>query len=182
MNICVYGAASDAVHPAFLEAGRSLGLAMAKRGHRLVFGAGDTGLMGAVARGIQTGGGEMTGVAPKFFQTPGMLYPHCTELILTETMRERKSIMEEKSEAIIMTPGGIGTLDEFFEILTLKQLGRHKKPIAVLNCRGYFDSLLSMLQNAVQEGFLEEKCLSMFQVFENPERLLDYLEDTSATD
>ena len=176
MNICVYGAASDAVHPAFLASARALGQAMGQRGHRLVFGGGNTGLMGAVARGVDDRGGTMTGVAPAFFQQAGVLYPGCTELLITETMRERKKIMEDLAEGIVMTPGGIGTLDEFFEILTLKQLGRHKKPIAVLNCRGYFDNLLSMLENGVKEGFLEEKCLSMFRVFTEPEELLDYLE------
>lgn len=177
MNLCAYGAASNAVHEEFLQAGYGLGLAMAERGHRLVFGAGATGLMGAMARGITQGGGEMTGVAPKFFQQPGVLYEGCTELILTDTMRERKQKMEDLADGIIMTPGGIGTMDEFFEILTLKQLGRHQKPIALLNTRHYFDPLLAMLQNAVQEGFLEEKCLDMFRVFEEPEALLSYMEE-----
>lgn len=176
MNICVYGAASQAVHPAFFAAGEALGAAMARRGHRLIFGGGDTGLMGAVVRGVDSAGGESVGIAPSFFNQPGVLYPRCTELIFTETMRERKKRMEDMAGGIVMTPGGIGTLDEFFEILTLKQLGRHEKPIAILNCRGYFDNLLAMLQNAVKEGFLEEKCLNMFRVFEEPEELLDYME------
>ena len=177
MNLCVYGAASDAVHPDFLASGYNLGLAMAKRGHRLIFGAGQTGLMGAMARGVTDGGGEMTGIAPDFFQKPGVLYESCTELITTKTMRERKQLMEDMAQGIVMTPGGIGTMDEFFEILTLKQLGRHQMPIAILNPKNYFGPLLSMLENAVKEGFLEEACLAMFRVFPEPEALLDYMEE-----
>lgn len=176
MNICVYGAASSAIDGAYLDAARGLGRAMAARGHRLIFGGGDTGIMGAVARGIRDGNGEMTGIAPRFFHTPGVLFEDCTELILTETMRERKQRMEDLSQGIIMAPGGIGTLDEFFEILTLKQLGRHKMPIGILNCLGYFDPLTAMLQNAVKEGFLEESGLDLFRVFTDPQGLLDYME------
>ena len=176
MNLCVYGAASDAIDPAYLDGARALGRAMADRGHRLIFGAGNTGIMGALARGVRDGNGEMTGIAPRFFHTPGVLFEDCTELILTETMRERKQRMEDLSEGIIMAPGGIGTLDEFFEILTLKQLGRHKMPIGILNCRGYFDPLIAMLKNAVDEGFLEETGLELFRVFPEPQGLLDYME------
>lgn len=176
MNICVYGAASDAVHPAYLECAKALGRAMARRGHRLIFGAGKTGLMGAMAQGVTEMGGEMIGVAPTFFLETGALYDKCTELITTKTMRERKQIMEELAEGIVMAPGGIGTLDEFFEILTLKQLGRHEMPIAVLNCRNYFDPLLALLNNGRKEGFLEEKCLKLFRVFREPEELLKYME------
>lgn len=176
MNICVYGAASQKIDPAYLTSTYELGAAMARRGHTLVFGGGDTGMMGAAARGIHDFGGRSVGIAPRFFDRPGVLYRDCTEMIYTETMRERKQRMEDLSQGIVMTPGGIGTLDEFFEILTLKQLGRHKKPIAIYNCRGYFDNLLAMLQNSVKEGFLEEKCLDMFRVFREPEALLDYME------
>ena len=176
MNICVYGAASSAIDGAYLDAACELGRAMADRGHRLIFGGGNTGIMGAVARGIREGNGEMTGIAPEFFHTPGVLFEDCTELILTGTMRERKQRMEDLSEGIIMAPGGIGTLDELCEILTLKQLGRHKMPIGILNCRGYFDPLTAMLQNAVREGFLEETGLELYRVFSEPQELLDYME------
>lgn len=176
MNICVYGAASDAIDGAYLDAARELGRAMAARGHRLIFGAGNTGIMGALARGIRDGQGEMTGIAPEFFHTPGVLFEECTELVLTKTMRQRKQRMEELSEGIIMAPGGIGTLDEFFEILTLKQLGRHQMPIGILNSRGYFDPLIAMLGNAVQEGFLEKTGLDLFRVFPEPQGLLEYME------
>ena len=127
MNICVYGASSDAIDPRFLAAGEALGREMARRGHGLIFGGGGHGLMGAVARGMTQGGGSITGIAPRFFNVDGVLYDGCTEFLYTETMRERKALMESKADAFVMTPGGIGTYEEFFEILTLRQLGQHHR-------------------------------------------------------
>ena len=176
MQICVYGAASDHIDPAYLEAGEALGLELARRGHGLVFGGGQTGLMGAVARGVVRGCGQLTGVAPRFFDQPGVLYDRCTRFIFTETMRERKSIMEAQADAFIMTPGGIGTFEEFYEILTLRQLGRHQKPIAMLNTRDYYAPLLQMQAQAMAQGFLQPECASLFAAFSDPVKLLDYLE------
>ncbi len=184
MKICVYGASSNAIRAAYLEAGESLGRLMARRGHELVFGGGAQGMMGAVARGVTAGGGRSTGIAPSFFQVDGVLYDGCTEFLYTETMRQRKQLMEDRSDAFVMTPGGIGTYEEFFEILTLKQLGRHNKPIAVLNVEGYFDDLLRLLENTVREGFMQAACLQLCGVFTDPAALLDYLEryDAAALD
>ena len=102
-------------------------------------------MMGAVARGMTEVGGEILGVAPGFFNVDGILYEKCTEFIYTETMRQRKQIMEDRADAFVMTAGGIGTFEEFFEILTLKQLGRHNKPIAILNTNGYYDAMEQIL-------------------------------------
>ena len=137
--------------------------------------AGATGMMGAAARGVTAENGYILGIAPRFFDKPGVLYENCSEFIFTETMRERKKLLEEKSDATVVTPGGIGTYEEFFEILTLKQLGRHKKPIAVLNIRGYFDALEELLEGAVEEGFLEKEVLSMYRMFREPEELVRFL-------
>lgn len=113
--------------------------------------------MGAAARGMSSVGGRgIIGVAPRFFDEPGILYEGCTEMIFTETMSERKKAMEDMSEAFVTLPGGIGTFEEFFEALTLKQLGRHAKAMAVLNTLGYYDSMESMLQKAVDERFFPE--------------------------
>ena len=176
MNICVYGASSNTIDPVFLQAGEALGLAMAQRGHRLVFGGGAGGLMGAVARGMTRGGGEIIGVAPRFFDVDGVLYPHCTEFVYTETMRERKAIMEERADAFIMTPGGIGTLEEFYEIATLRQLGRHNKPIAMLNTKDYYRPILEMWEQAISHGFMTAACRELFTMFSEPAPLLDALE------
>ena len=181
MQICVYGASSNEIHPAYLQAGEALGAAMAARGHGLVFGGGQKGLMGAVARGVTGGNGSILGVAPSFFDVEGVLYQQCTEFIFTETMRERKAIMEDRADAFVMTPGGIGTFEEFFEILTLRQLGRHQKPIAVLNTRNYYGPLQQMLEQAIEQGFMRAECRGLYAFFEDPQQLLDYLEsDTGA--
>ena len=116
MNICVYGAASDEIADIFKNAGEALGESLARRGHSLIFGGGASGMMGAVARGADRAGGNIISVAPSFFDIDGILYPQCTEYIFTETMRERKQILEDRSDAFIVSPGGIGTFDEFFEI------------------------------------------------------------------
>ena len=125
MHICVYGAASATIDPAYIAAGEELGRRMAESRHVLVFGGGGNGLMGAVARGVREGNGTAIAVVPSFFRVDGVLSPYCTEIIYTDTMRERKQKMEELSDAFVMTPGGIGTFDEFFEILTLRSLDRH---------------------------------------------------------
>lgn len=182
MNICVYGASSNVIAQAYIDAGEALGLAMAERGHKLVFGGGASGMMGAAARGMTQGNGEIIGVAPRFFDVDGVLYPDCTEFIFTDTMRERKSIMEEKADAFIMTPGGIGTFEEFYEILTLRQLGRHDKPIAILNVDDYYRPLIDMQEKAIAQKFMRPECADLCGWFDRIDPLLDYLEQTvSAT-
>ena len=176
MEICVYGASSDTICGDYREAAERLGRSLARRGHGLVFGGGARGLMGAAVRGADSQNGRSLGVAPSFFQVDGVLYDRCTEFVFTDTMRQRKEVMETRSDAFVMLPGGIGTFEEFFEILTLKQLGRHNKPIAVLNTRGYYTPLLNMMETAVAEGFMKRACLSLYGVFDEPEPLLDYLE------
>lgn len=114
MNICVYGAASDEIDKIYTAEAEKLGEKMAKCGHSLVFGGGAGGMMGAAARGIHKNGGNIIGVVPTFFNVDGILFEHCNEMIRTETMRERKQIMEDRADAFIMTPGGIGTFEEFF--------------------------------------------------------------------
>lgn len=120
MNICIYGASSAQLEQIYYDKTEELGKMMAKRGHGLVFGGGATGMMGSAARGVDVEGGYILGIAPRFFDKPGVLYQNCSEFIFTDTMRERKKLLEERSDATIVTPGGIGTYEEFFEILTLK--------------------------------------------------------------
>ena len=176
MNICVFGASSEAIDPKYIEAGERLGRSMESKGNSLVFGGGATGLMGAVVRGITEKGGTSIGVAPTFFDKPGVLFEKCTEFYFTETMRERKELMDQKSEAFIMTPGGIGTMEEFFEIFTLRQLQRHDKPIGILNTGGYYDELIQMLIHTAEQGFMEMKCMDTLCVSDDPEELLAMVE------
>ena len=178
MNICLYGASSSAIAKAYVNPTEELGAKIAERGHTLIYGGGAAGLMGAAARGAYSRGGEIIGVVPSFLNVDGILFDNCTELIFTETMRERKALMEQKSDAFIMTPGGVGTFDEFFEILTLKQLGRHSKPIAVFNVNGYFDSLIAQLEKAVHKQFMNPEIFELFISTDRADRLLDYLENS----
>ena len=182
MNICVYGASSNIIDDVYIKATEDLGEKMAARGHGLVFGAGAEGVMGASARGCERGGGKIIGIAPGFFNVDGMIFENCTELIRPETMRERKKMLEEMSDAFIMAPGGIGTFDEFFEIITLKQLSRHTKAIAIFNVNNYFDDLLKMMEKGIKEDFIKEECRDLYKVFDNIDEMLDYIENYKAVD
>ena len=176
MNICLFGASSEDINKIYFEEVEKLGKMMASRGHGMVFGGGATGLMGAAVRGLTEKGGKSIGVAPRFFDQPGVLFENCTEFIFTDTMRQRKQHMEDLSDAFIIVPGGIGTFEEFFEILTLKQLGRHDKPIAVFNINHYYDDIENIIKKASDEGFLNKIHLNIFKVSDNAEEILDYVE------
>lgn len=180
MNICIYGAASDDIADIYKNEGCKLGQEIAKRKHKLIFGGGTAGMMGASARGVSSENGELVCISPSFFNVDGILYEKCTEYIYTDTMRERKQKMEELSDAFIVTPGGIGTMDEFMEILSLKQLDRHQKPIALFNINHYFDSLMDFLKNIVKERFMTKENLLMCPLFEDVNQLLDYIETAEA--
>ena len=175
MNICVYGASSNDIDRSYIEETEYLGREIAKRGHTLVYGAGANGLMGAVARGVYEENGTIIGVTPSFFNVDGILFENVSELITTETMRERKQIMEDKADAFIVTPGGIGTLEEFFEILTLKQLGRDDRAIVLLNTLGAFDAMLRMLEELAERRFMSKNCLELYFVAGTPEQAMEYL-------
>lgn len=177
MKICVYGAASDKINDKYKEAGKLLGEKLARRGHGLVFGAGDNGVMGAVARGVYEQGGESIGISPRFFNVDGILFQHCTELVYTDTMRERKKILEDSSDAFIIAPGGVGTLDEFYEILTLKQLQQHNKPIAIFNFDGYYDGILEWMKVAVLKEFISDITIDLYKISDDVDEILDYIEN-----
>ena len=172
MNICVFAGSAEGAAPEYAAAARDLGRLLARGGHCLVFGGGARGLMGACAEGAAEEGGEILGIAPRFFDEPGILYPGCTRFLFTDTMSERKTAMAAGSDAFIALPGGIGTLEEFFEIFTLKQLGRHGKPIALVNTLDYYAPLSALLERAVRDGFLSRRCFSLFSLCPGPEEAL----------
>ena len=178
MRICLYGAASFSIDNKYIEKVEELGLQMTKRGHSLVFGGGANGLMGAAARGVKKGNGYILGVIPTFFDDEKIegVYPKCDKLIETKTMRERKQIMEDNADAFIVTPGGVGTFEEFFEILTSKQLCRHNKPIVLYNIDDYYSELAVMMKAAVEKKFIRRDCLNLYKVTDNLEELFSYLE------
>lgn len=178
MKIAVYGAASSLIDSSYKQAGIELGRKIAQRGHGLVFGGGANGMMGALAEGVHEEQGYILGVVPEFFHesNPEVSYKECSEYIYTDTMRERKRQMEENCDAFIITPGGIGTLDEFFEILTLKQLGRHNKAIVLYNINGFFDELASSLYKMVKEQFITNDCVELCKVSTDADEILEYIE------
>lgn len=175
MNICIFGASARELERSYYDAAFEMGEAIAKHGDGIVFGGGAEGLMGACARGAKEHGGEIIGIAPRFFDEPGILYPDCTELIFTETMRERKQLMQENSDACIVLPGGIGTLEEFFEILTLKQLGRDDRAIVLLNTLGAHDAMIKMLEELARRRFMSESCLELYSVADTPHQAMEQL-------
>lgn len=178
MNICVYGASSERLHNGYMTATENFGKELAKKGHNLIFGAGKYGLMGAVARGAVAGNCKnIIGIVPEFFKSKDVLFDKCTEIVFTKTMRERKQYMEDHSDAFVMVPGGIGTYDEFFEMITLKQLGQHKKPIIIYNINHFFDPMFKMLENAVNQDFMTDHCFNLFSVCDTQEEVFNQLEN-----
>ena len=183
MRICLYGAASFSIDQDYIDKVEELGLEMTKRGHSLVFGGGANGLMGAAARGVKKGNGYILGVIPTFFDDEKIegVYEACDKLIETKTMRERKQIMEDNADAFIVTPGGVGTFEEFFEILTSKQLCRHNKPIVVFNINDYYKELGIMMESAVEKKFVRPNCLKLYKVTDNLDELFAYIEGPHPT-
>ena len=179
MKVCLYGASSTQIDEKYIAATEELGEAMAKAGHSMIYGGGGAGMMGAAARGMVKGGGRVVGVVPSFLKVDGVLFDHCDEMIYTDTMRQRKQVMEDGADAFIITPGGIGTYEEFFEIYTLKQLGRHGKPMVIFNIGGYYNRLLDMLDYTVAEGFMRRASLGLYTVATTPQQVLEQLATSS---
>ena len=175
MKICVFAASSDRVDGIYLAAAEELGRLLGEGGHTLIFGGGCTGLMGACARGADAAGAEIIGIAPRFFDEPGVLYERCSRFVWTDTMAERKTAMEEEAEAFLVLPGGIGTMEEFFEVLTLRQLGRHGKPMALLNTAGYYDDLNAFLHRMSETGFAGRDVPALSPLCATPEEALHLL-------
>ena len=178
MVICLFGAASDRIPEVYIRAGEALGEEIARRGHSLIYGGGNEGMMGAAARGMRRCGGKVTGVVPGFFKEnpQAVINEACDELIFTETLSERKALMEARAEAFVAVPGGIGTMEEFLEVLSLRQLRQMTKPIAQFNVCGYFNTLNAAFAGGEKEGFIREPVGSFFRPFSEPAALLDYLE------
>lgn len=179
MKICIFGAASTHIDQKYIDKAEALGEQLAKRGHSLVFGCGSTGLMGAAARGFKRGGGHIHGVVPTFFRDEAVerLFLDCDEITYTQTMAERKKTMEDSAEAFIILPGGVGTIEEFFEVLTLKELGRHDKAIAIYNVDGYYDNLEKFMQEVAERKFITFKCNELYSYFSSAEDIINYLEN-----
>jgi hypothetical protein len=176
-TVCVYCGSSDRVAPRYLEAAHQVGALLAQYGLCLAYGAGKTGLMGAVADGALQAGGEVIGVIPTLFNTPQLAHKRLTRLEVVETMHQRKARLAELADAFIALPGGYGTFEEFFEILTWAQIGLHARPIGLLNSFRYFDPLLDLVEHASHEGMIYDLHRALFVHAEQPEELLGALLD-----
>lgn len=174
MKICFYGSGSEIINKIYTDEAYKLGYEISKRKHTLVFGGGDTGMMGACARGVHDNDGEIIGIAPNWIKNFEPLYKQCSEFIYVDTMGERKNKFLTTSDAFIIAPGGIGTLDEFFEILTLKKLKQHDKPIIIFNINNYFNKMLKMLDEMDEKGFLYKQ-ESICEIANNIDEIFNYL-------
>ncbi len=173
-SVCVFCGSSNGKRPEYARAAAALGAELARRGQRLVYGGGDVGTMGVLARSVLDAGGEVTGVIPrKLYEIVD--HVELTELIVAADMHERKATMYEAADAFIALPGGIGTLDELFEAWTWRAIGYHDKPIGILDAAGYYSPLLAFLKSVVEEGFLGAEQLEDLVVDPEPGSLLDAL-------
>jgi uncharacterized protein (TIGR00730 family) len=175
-TLTVYCGSSDHVPEIYLDAARQMGESIARHGLRLAYGAGSTGLMGALADSVLQAGGEVVGVIPALFNTPRLAHQNLTELQVVESMHQRKARLVELGDAFVALPGGFGTLEEFFEILTWAQIGLHQKPIGLLNTRRYYQPLLELIQHAKAEGMIYSEHEALFVHEEMPEALIDALQ------
>ena len=164
LSVCVFCGSRAGANPAYAADATRLGTGIAARGWRLVYGAGDVGLMGAVARAAQGGGGDTFGVIPKHLVEWEVGKVDLTRYVVTETMHERKKVMFMNCNAVVVLPGGAGSLDEMFEVLTWRQLGLHEKPVVLVNTRGYWDPLIALINHVVDQGFADVSILDYFTV------------------
>ena len=174
-RVCVFAGSSAGSRDEYQDAARALGRTLAERGIGLVYGGARVGLMGIIADATLTAGGQAIGVIPAALVAREIAHEGLTELRIVSSMHERKALMTDLSDGFIAVPGGWGTLEEFFEVLTWAQLGLHRKPCGLLNVLGYFDGLLSFLEHAVGERFLRREYASMIAVAASPAALLDRL-------
>lgn len=172
-RICVFCGSSAGEDPRYLQAASDLGRALATRGLGLVYGGSRIGLMGRLAQAVLDAGGEVTGIMPRPLMDRELVHAGLDELVVTESMHERKAEMVARSDGFVAAPGGLGTFEEFFEVLTWAQLGFHRKPCALLNVRDYYAPITRLLDHAVREGFVQDAHRRMVLVADDPEVLLD---------
>lgn len=181
-NIAIYCGSSSGFSDIYIKLAYDLGKYLALNNHTLIYGGAQVGLMGAVANGVLDNGGKAIGIIPSFLQTREIVHNNLTELIVVDTMHERKAKMCELCDAVVTIPGGFGSMDELYEMLTWAQLGLHKKPIGLLNYNHFYDSIISQSQKMVDEGFLSQVNKDMLLVSDNIEDLIEKLKNYIAPD
>jgi uncharacterized protein (TIGR00730 family) len=174
-RVCVFTGSSSGARPEYREAAEALGRLLAERGIGVVYGGARVGLMGTLADAALAAGGEVVGVIPAALVAKEVAHTGLTDLRVVDSMHERKALMSDLADAFIAMPGGWGTLEEFFEVLTWAQLGLHRKPCGLLNVHGYFDRLLAFLAHTIDEGFVQAEYAAMIALAATPGELLDRL-------
>ncbi|HEY8463573.1 MAG TPA: TIGR00730 family Rossman fold protein [Bacillota bacterium] len=179
--ICVYSSSSCAIDQFYFDLAAQLGREIARRGDSMLYGGGLVGLMGATAKAVHELQGTVIGVIPKALNLKNVVYENCDELIVTEDLRTRKAIMEQRSDAFIALPGGYGTLEEVLEIITLKQLNYHQKPVVILNAAGFYDKLLEQFELLIDQHFAKPQCRQLYYVTDNVAAALSYIDNYHPT-
>lgn len=174
-SLCVFCGAQNAVDKKFIDMGAAFGEMMAKRNVKLVYGGGDCGLMGSVANAVMKNGGHAKGVFPISLRNIENEHQNLSEIVIVGSMHERKKLMFDLSDAFIVLPGGFGTLDEMFEILTWRQLLLHEKPVVIVNYEGYWNPLIALMDNIIRERFARAEVAGFYTVVEKPEQVFDVL-------
>ena len=178
-SLCVYCGSRPGTSPEFAAVARQIGAWIGANGGQLVYGGGHNGLMGVVADATLAAGGRVVGVIPKALVDKEWAHQGCTELRIVNTMHERKRIMAEHADAFLALPGGIGTLEDFFEVWTWRQLGYHNKPVGLLNQNGYYDHLLAFLAASVKDGFMNNDLMALVRTGSDPITLIKELLDAA---
>ena len=181
-KVCVFTGAASGINKLYKDAAYQIGQMLASRGLGLVYGGGKLGLMGAVADGMLAANGKVTGIIPKFLDNVEVGHQGVTDLHIIDSMHERKAMMYDAADAFVILPGGLGTLDETMEIITWRQLGLHQKPIIIVNLNGYWDSMLIMFQNIIDQGFMHHGHTGHFDQVEDLDSLMDKLDSISGNE
>jgi uncharacterized protein (TIGR00730 family) len=176
LSVCVFCASASGLPEVHRRAARELGAELARRGHRLVYGGGSVGLMGEVARSVHEHGGAIFGAIPRTLMDRELAYGGADELVVTDTLRDRKATMDDHADAFVALPGGFGTLEELLEVITLRQLRLHDRPVVLLNVAGYYDPFLAMVRSMVAQGFAPEGEGVLFRVARTPAEAVDLAE------
>jgi uncharacterized protein (TIGR00730 family) len=175
-SICVFCGSKTGTNGCYRKAAAELGQLLASRGCTLVYGGGSVGLMGVIANAVLASGGKVVGVIPKVLATEELIHPGVDQMHIVGSMHARKAQMNELSDAFVALPGGYGTFEELFEVVTWAQLGLHRKPIGLLNAAGYFDPLVTLIDHAVREGFIKPAHRQLLLFEPSPEKLLDRMD------
>ncbi|MHC5024452.1 MAG: LOG family protein [Planctomycetota bacterium] len=181
-SITVYCASSTHLEPDFHEPAEQVGRELARRGLTLVYGGGSIGLMGEVARAAKDAGGRVVGIITQYLNDRELGWNGCDEMIVVDTMRERKQLLEGRGDGFLMLPGGIGTYEEFFEILVGRQLREHDKPIGIVNSRGYFNPLVTMIEHGIEHRFIKPAIYELFRIDPEPVTVIDWLANPPAVE